>query len=135
MRGALQSAAALLGVVLQELEQGRVVVVYRMSNSERDSEQYADWSAYLNDFASSNGSQYTFHPSDKGFDDFLKGNGADVGEDYTVFMKKGYPTYYYDGVILESMIYTSVDNAYSKKPLTDMDRAFLPEAIHIVVGE
>lgn len=130
-----QSADALLGAVRQELEQGKVVVVYRMSNGEQDSEQYADWSAYLNDFASSKGTQYTFHSSDNGVEQFLKKNGADVGADYTVFMKKGYPTYYYDGVILESMIYTSVDNAYSKKPLADMDRAFLPEAIHIVVGE
>jgi hypothetical protein len=130
-----QSADAILSVVRQELEQGKVNVVYRMSNREQGSEQYADWSAYLNYFASSKGKHYSFHSSDKGFDDFLKKNGADVGDDYTVFMKKGYVAYYYDGVILESMVYTSVDNAYAKKPLTDMDKAFLPEAIHIVVGE
>jgi hypothetical protein len=130
-----QSTDDLLGTVRQELKQGKNVVVYHMKNSELDSEQYADWSAYLNDFASSKEKQYAFHSSDKGFDNFLKKNGVDIGGDYTLFMKKGDVTYYYDGVILESMVYMSVDNAYSKKPLTDMDKAFLPEAINIVVGE
>ena len=130
-----QSADDLLSTIRQELRQEKVVVVYHMSNGEPDSEQYADWAAYLNDFASSKGKQYTFHASDKEFDGFLKKNGVDIGEDYTVFMKKGDATYYYDGVILESMVYMSVDNVYSKKPLSDMDKAFLPETINIVVSE
>jgi len=130
-----QSAGAVLDTVRQELEQGKVVVVYHMVNGEQDSEQYADWSAYLNEFASSKGKLYTFHPSDKGFDDFLKKHGADASGSYTVFMKKGDSTYYYDGAIVELMVYTSVDNVYSKKPLTDMDKAFLPEAVNIFVDQ
>ena len=126
---------ALLDTVRQELEQGKVVVVYHMVNGEQDSEQYADWSAYLNEFASSKGKQYTFHPSDKVFDDFLEKQDIDARESYTVFMKKGDATYYYDGVIVELMVYTSVDNVYSKKPLTDMDKAFLPKAVNVFVDQ
>jgi hypothetical protein len=125
----------LLGTIRQELKQGKVVVVYRMSNDELDSEQYADWSDCLNEFALAKGERYAFHSADKRFDDFLKKGGVSVEDDYTVFMKKGGATYYYDSVILESMVYVSVDKIYSKKPLDDMDKVFLPDAINISASE
>lgn len=128
-------ASGLLHEIRQELDLGKIVVIYHMSNDELDSEQYADWSTYLNEFASSKDKRYTFHASDKEFDSLLKAKNINAEGDYTLFMKKGDATYYYDGVILESMVYVSVDKMYTRKPMTDMDKIFLPDTIDFVVDE
>lgn len=124
----------LLDAARQELDLGKVVVVYRMSNEELDSEQYADWSAYLNEFALSRSKRFVFHPADKEFDALLEKNDITVEDDYTVFMKRGGVTYYYDGVILEPMVYVSVEKSYSGQVVTDMDKAFLPTPIELLIG-
>lgn len=126
-------ADSLLGSIRQELVQGKVVVVYQMSNQGSDTEQYADWSAYLNDFSAHRKEQYRFHASDEVFNRFLTQNGVDTRSDYTVFLKKGSDSYFYNGVIVEPMVYSAVDKVYSSKPLTDMDRAFIPDVLDISV--
>lgn len=106
-----------------------------MDNSDLSSEQYADWSVYLNDFAASKGTEYAFHPSKDEFNALLERNGLSALDEYTVFMKKGKATYYYDGVIVEPMVYVAVDKSYAQQPLTDMDEAFLPEATNASIIE
>lgn len=113
------------------LNQGLAVIVYQMKNSDKASEQYADWAGYLNDFVDSRSSTYRVYPADAEFFLRLANKKIDTSGDFTVFMKKGSPGYFYQGVIVEPMVYFAVDRSYSKTSLSAMDKAFLPERIEL----
>jgi len=113
------------------LAQGKAVIVYHMSNKDKESEQYADWSANLNEFYAAHSGKYEVFSADNNFLKILKANKLGENAEFSIFMKKGYPTYFYDGVIVEKAVYLSVDNKYSGKTLSGMDKAFLPKEINI----
>jgi len=113
------------------LAEGKAVIVYHMTNMDKSTEQYADWSANLNDFHAAHSGKYEVLSADNNFLKILKANKFSENAEFSIFMKKGYPTYYYDGVIVEKAVYLSVDNKYSGKTLTGMDEAFLPKEINI----
>ncbi len=102
-----------------------------MKNTDKKSEQYADWSAYLNNFTENRMNTYAVHKADKKFNEKLLSLNIDSDGNYSVFIKQGKATYYYNDVVLEPMIYMAIDNAYSGKQLSPMDKAFLPDAINL----
>ena len=119
----------LLASIDKDLNEGKVVVVYKMSNNDTSSEQYADWAAYLNELSSTGNANYKIYPTNEVFNRKLTISNITPDEDYTVFLKRGKPSYYYDGVIVEPMVYTAVYNSYSDVKLTDIDIAFMPDVI------
>lgn len=94
--------------------------IFLIINSEGDSEseQYADWSHYLNQFASEAGKSFVFH---KVTTDDLKKFVHDPNK-YTndfsmIFLKNGKPTFFYNGPILEPQVYKFVELTYLGKPI------------------
>ncbi|MEJ2439596.1 MAG: hypothetical protein P8Z72_07995 [Gammaproteobacteria bacterium] len=121
--------ADLLTKIKSDLAHGQAVIVYRMQNKNRRSEQYADWAAGLNQFYATHRGHYRVYAANQAFNSELTKSKIKLKNSYTVFMKRGSPSYYYEGVILEKAVYTAVDNHYSGKPVSTLDRAFLPEVI------
>ena len=113
------------------LENGKTVVVYQMKNNNTTTEQYEDWSAYLNDFSSKHSATYAFFKANSDFNKRLVLSGLPHPGNYTVFVKKNKPVYFYDGVIVEAMVYLAVDTAYSTSALSPMHEAFLPNKIDL----
>ncbi|MBI1422148.1 MAG: hypothetical protein GC149_01695 [Gammaproteobacteria bacterium] len=124
------ATAELLKKIENTLGQGQAVIVYHMTNMDRTTEQYADWSASLNEFSSAHADKYKVFSADIKFKTMLVKSNFGRNKEFTVFMKKDYPTYYYDGVIVEQAVYIAIDNKYSGKPLSGMDKAFLPKEIN-----
>ncbi|MCW8935351.1 MAG: hypothetical protein OQK98_11560 [Gammaproteobacteria bacterium] len=120
----------LLSSIDESIKQGKTVIVYQMNNMDKTSEQYADWSAYLNSFMEEKANTYKVYSANKAFNTKLSKIKIDTGSSYTIFLKQGKPTYYYDDVIVEPMVYIAVDNQYSAKKLSAMDTAFLPDVIN-----
>lgn len=104
-----------------------------MLNQDKTSEQYADWAAYLNEFSSSKPDTYRFYKTNVAFNKKLNKHKANIENSYTLFLKKGKPDYFYEGVIVEMAVYMTVDFAYTGKPLTPMHEAFLPVEIDIKI--
>jgi len=102
-----------------------------MKNTDKTTEQYADWAGYLNDFASDKTDTYITYPANKAFNTKLSKSKINADGNYTVFIKQGKPTYFYDDVVLEPMVYMAIDNAFSGKKLSPMDNAFLPDVIRL----
>jgi len=120
----------LLSSINESIKQGKTVIVYQMKNMDKTTEQYADWSAYLNDFMKEKANSYKAYSTNKAFNTKLSKIKINTDSSYTVFLKQGKPTYYYDDVIVEPMVYIAIDNKYSGKELSAMDNAFLPDVIN-----
>ena len=120
----------LLSNIEQDIKQGKVVIVYQMKNTDKTSEQYADWATYLNDFMKAKADTYKTYSANKSFNTKLSTIKINTDSNYTVFLKQGKTSYYYDGVIVEPMVYIAIDNKYSEKALSGMDNAFLPDVIN-----
>ena len=121
----------LLSKIQKELNEGKTVVIYQMLNKDKTSEQYADWSAYLNDYSASKAKTHTFHETNKRLNETLAKKQINSSDSYTLFLKKGKTSYFYEGTIVESMVYIAVDKSYTNKTLSPMDQAFIPDEITI----
>lgn len=119
--------------ISKDLKNGLSVIVFQMTNKDKSSEQYADWSAYLNDFIASKPGKYKVYETNAAFNKKLTNSEISSNSDFTIFIKQDSETYYYDGVIVEPMVYMAVDNQFNKKKVTDMDRAFMPDAVHFAL--
>ena len=113
----------------QDLDAGKVVVVIINAAEHRGSEQYADWSYYLNEFAASTGDEFAFHKivTDDGS---LESCPPAYREPYsTIFMRRGERSFVYPGPILEPQVYEYVRRAYSGEPIPSEVLAFAPEEV------
>jgi len=126
-----RSDNTLIANIKNDLDRDIVVIIYKMHNRDRTSEQYADWSANLNNFISANSDHYKVYESDKDFDTKYLRKYNKKTENYTLFIKKGKSGYFYNGVIVESMVYMAVNSAYFKSTLSSVDKAFLPDQLKI----
>ena len=52
-------------------------------------------------------------------------------KNFTLFLKKDMPVYYYEGLILEPQVYAAVKQVYQKSDLNDEHRAFLPKEVKL----
>lgn len=102
----------------KELNAGKAIVFIIDGAENTQSEQYADWSHYLNQFSSDNTKTYVFHKISK---DKLKGiihNADKYNTPYSmIFMKNGKPDYFYEGPVIEPQIYRFIELTYEGKPV------------------
>ncbi len=122
-----------LDEISNSLNKGVIVIIYQMDNNDKKSEQYADWSANLNDFVHDNQKKYHVYKSSTAISQTLKSNKISHPNNYTLFLKKGKPSYLYDGVIVERMVYMAIDEAYTKNSISPMSEAFLPAVFNLTL--
>ncbi len=117
----------------RELESGKAIVLIINAVVKKDSEQYADWSHYLNQFSSDVGKNYVFHKlsTDKLNKTVL--NADKFNNNYSmIFMKKGKPSYFYKGPIVEPQVYKFVQLMYSGKLIKPKYlKQFSPKEVNI----
>ena len=123
-------ADPLLSTIHQQLARGKIVVVYQMSNDDKSSEQYADWASYLNDFSSTHVDSYRIYKTNDALNKIIASQQIDVTESYTLFMKSGSSSYFYQDVIVEAMVYFAVGQAYTGQ-LDDGHKVFLPDKVTV----
>lgn len=106
---------------------GDSILLYAYNKADFNDESYSDWSHYLNQF--SEDTKGTFIIREIKSNVLASNNKNIVEENFSVFLKKGMPSYVYQGAIFESQVYTAIDNVYKARELTEEDKAFLtPEA-------
>jgi hypothetical protein len=106
-------------------ERGEGILLFSFSKNTRDTEAYADWAEYLNDFKLNTPSGLTILEITSKEKSALNRNL----QDFSVFLKKGYPSYLYDGLIVEPQVYTAVYKIYTDQELSQMDESFLPDPL------
>lgn len=106
---------------------GKGILLFKFEESAIDSEAYADWAEYLNEFKSANNSDFLIHE----INNQEKAALNIATNEFTIFLKRGYPSYFYNGYIVEPQVYTAVHKVYTKQELSSMDKSFLPEELCI----
>lgn len=118
---------------VKDLESGKSVVLIINADEKSKSEQYADWSHYLNEFSSEAGNNYVFHKISTAKLNKIILNGEKFKENYSmIFMRKGKPSYFYSGPIVEPQVYKFVQLSYLGKPIKPKYlNQFSPEEIEL----
>jgi hypothetical protein len=106
-------------------DSGQSLILFSYRDEVVLSEAFADWEAYLSDFRQQDGQSYFY--SKVGREEFV--SIVSGVTEFTLFLKKGYPVFLYDGFIVEPQVYTAVHRKFSKEPLREVDIAFMPEEI------
>ena len=117
-------------LIKSDLRNGKAVVLIINGKENQESEQYADWSYYLNDFANTVGDEYVFHK----LNTTSLMNLIESAKSYTkaysmIFMKQGKNTYFYNGPIVEPQVYEYVQLNYSSQTVPKHLHQFAPEAV------
>lgn len=117
----------------KELESGKAVVLIINAVVKPESEQYADWSHYLNQFSSDVGKSYVFHKLSMDKLNKLVLNADKFNKNYSmIFMKKGKPSYFYKGPIVEPQVYKFVQLTYLGEPIKPKHlKQFAPKEVNI----
>ena len=132
----IQSSGELLKTLSDKVkmsyEQDKTIVLFAYEDEIENSEAYADWAAYLNDFNEGESKHFdavrvTYSDFEKNMTPFLKA----TEKNFTLFLKKDMPVYYYEGLILEPQVYAAVKQVYQKLDLNDEHRAFLPKEVKL----
>ncbi len=90
------------------------------------SEQYADWSHYLNEFAQEVGSEFVFYKLREINVKFK----TIKPEPYSIlFFKKGQPAYFYQGAITEPQVYQFIRLRYSNEDIPGFLHQFSPTQV------
>jgi len=102
----------------EELNAGKTIVFIIDAAENRQSEQYADWSHYLNQFSSNNAKTYAFHKisTDK-LKHLIHNSDKFITPYSTIFMKKGKPSYFHEGPVVEPQVYRFIALTYAGKPV------------------
>ena len=104
-----------------------------MSNDDTASQQYADWAYYLNDFAHSNSPLYKFYSIDAAFNNWLSECNLNITESYTLFLKKDVSSFFYEGVVVENLVYLAVKTHFAQEDLLPVYQAFLPDEVTVTL--
>ncbi len=106
-------------------EQVAVLIINDLGNDE--SERYADWSYYLNDFSSSHADEYTFFHVDTESMARLIYESERFDEPYSlIFMKSGSPSLFHQRPILEPQAYEYVELFYAQQAIPAHLHQFAP---------
>ena len=117
-------------LIKRDLRNDKVVVLIINSKENQESEQYADWSYYLNDFANAVGDEYVFYKLDTTSLANLTERAGSYAKAYSmIFMKQGKNTYFYDGPIVEPQVYEYVQLSYSGQTVPKHLHQFAPETV------
>ena len=116
-----------------ELDAGKAIVLVINAIAEPETEQYADWSHYLNQFSSKAGETFVFHKTTtRKLKDQIYGAEKFSTNHSMIFMKKGKPSYFYNGPIVEPQVYQFVYLTYQEKPVKpEYLKQFAPQVITI----
>lgn len=114
---------------LSAFHKGHTILFYAYSDKIAETEAYADWAAYLNDFQESSNADVYFSRVQKNALVPIFPQLANHTE-FSLFLKKGMTAYLYVDLIIEPQVYTAVKHVYGELPLTAVDKAFLPEEIN-----
>lgn len=128
-----QANTDLLDKINCDLASGNIVVVYQMLNDDTASEQYADWAYYLNEFSGSNTPLYKFYKADEALNNRLSESDLDITDSYTLFLKKDASSFFYEGVVVENLVYLAVQAHYAQEEPLPVYRAFIPDEIKITL--
>ena len=117
-------------LIKSDLRNGKAVVLIINSKENQESEQYADWSYYLNDFANTAGNDYVFHKLNTTSLMNLIESAKSFTQAYSmIFMKQGKNAYFYNGPIVESQVYEYVQLNYSGQTVPKHLHQFAPETV------
>lgn len=116
------------GAARQAYLAGKTLILYGYDEQFTTTEAFADWQYYFQGYVDSEGAAIFTDPISPEKLHTLVGL-EDVGTEFTLFIKRGYPTYFYDDFIVEPQVYQAVDAAYDGAPLSLEDHAFLPEQV------
>lgn len=117
----------------KELSSDKVVVLVINANEHNKSEQYADWSHYLNQFSRDVGNKYIFHKiSSKRLGELIENSGKFEEKYSIIFMQKNKPSYFYKGAILEPQVYEYIKLSFEGKPIEpEYLKQFAPQKVKI----
>lgn len=111
---------------VEAYQSGNMLILYAYNDDAVDSEAFFDWQSYLNDFVA--------NADVNAFAERIDPSGSNLmttlsSSEFTVFLKQGFPTYYYPDFIVEPQVYTAVETVYQEKGLSVENKAFLPEIL------
>lgn len=116
------------GVAQQAYLAGKTLILYGYDERFTTTEAFADWQFYFQQHVDSeDASIFTGQIAPEKLHALV--GLADVSTEFTLFIKRGYPTYFYEDFILEPQVYKAVDAAYDGVALSPEDHAFLPEQV------
>ena len=117
--------------IVTDYNNGQSILLFAYNNAFTSTEAYADWATYLNDFKQTTGAKFKFHRIKT---DSLKSAIPDISgiSEFSVFIKKGAPSYLYKDFIVEPQVYTAVFHVYNQKKLTVEDKNFLPKTVSLI---
>lgn len=122
--------------IYRQWSDGKAIVVIINADENSDSEHYADWSHYLNEFAEQAGPEFVFHKlaaqaGGKSWESPVKLEKMNAQPYSILFFKKGEPAYFYQGAIVESQVYRFVRLRYSNDDIPEFLHQFSPEEITV----
>jgi hypothetical protein len=101
-----------------DYDSGKTVVYIINADENATSEQYADWSHYLNEFSASQGKDYVFKKVTSQKLEGIFENAAAYKKPYSmIFIKKGRPNLFHEGAIVEPQVYQYVYLFLQGKPV------------------
>lgn len=121
--------ASIAPEIVNAYKSGQAILLYRFNGSEA-SEAYADWQSYLQDFKLIDGKGFYIQAIDTDTLASLTPNSAQT-KDFSLFIKKGSPSYLYSDVIVEPQVYLAVTHAFAGQKLNGEDRAFIPKQVSV----
>lgn len=119
--------ASLSSDIHEAYNSGKPLLLFAYSEKIVDSEAYADWAYYLNDFKQHQGAEFFYAQVDAA--SFTSIPSDDL-TGFSLFVKKGHSAYWYDGLIVEPQVYMSVFKTLANQALNGMDKAFMPEVVN-----
>lgn len=118
--------------IYRQWSDGKAIVIIIDADENSDSELYADWSHYLNEFAEQVGPEFVFHKlAAKAGESPVDLEKLKAQPYSMLFFKKGEPAYFYQGAIVESQVYRFVRLRYANDDIPAFLHQFSPEEITV----
>ncbi len=115
-------------------ENGQAILLYYVDPKDNRTETYSDWFAYFEEFKAAEGTDFYIQAIDHQELTRLV-SGSESVEEFSLFIKAGYPSFLHPDIILEPQVYGAVANIYSGNVVSDMDRAFMPGEVRLLEKE
>ena len=118
--------------VCEAFEDNRVVVLIIHDNGDHESESYADWAEYLNDFASSHTEDYRLIKlTQESLTRLIDEADRYIAPYSMVFLKEGRPSLFYEGPIVEPQTYQYVELFYAGREIPAHLSQFAPLEVEV----
>lgn len=126
------AAAGFTEDVNHDLATGKVIVLIINADETRQSEQYADWSYYLNEFAREAGLVFSFYKVSSDDLASLVTCSKRYDAPYSmIFMRNDEVSLFHEGPILEPQIYEYVSRFYGGESMPEHLDQFAPPVVQV----